>query len=316
MSETLEQLSNDQDASFLSFMPGQRLRKARELRGLSREDVARDLHLSLRFVKAIEDDNYAELPEPAFVRGYMRRYAQLVRLSPDDIAAKFDQSLTVSAEQVDTRTENPVRLLGDFAKRPRLPVKALLSLASVALIVLMAVGTFLWSSNQTEHAVVVPEQPLPVDEPAPAPAPAPAGQPLSLEPVAPVPAGPVADTVVAPVAPVPAAPVAGQALPLAPQPEVASAVSAPVVQQPVQVASSAVLEFAVSADSWIRVTDADGKALAGALKHRGESLAVSGKPPFSIHIGYAKGVVLTANGKPVDLTPHVTGNVASFKLNP
>ncbi|MFN3397914.1 MAG: helix-turn-helix domain-containing protein, partial [Sulfurimicrobium sp.] len=70
--------------------PGARLKKAREARGFDVAKVSAELRLSQRIVAAIEADLYRELPEPAFVRGYMRRYAQLVQLSPDDIAARFD----------------------------------------------------------------------------------------------------------------------------------------------------------------------------------------------------------------------------------
>ena len=92
MSNEIDQINEESardEADYLSFMPGQRLKKAREVRGLTVDQVAKELHLSQRFVTAMEADAYKDLPEPAFVRGYMRRYAQLVKLSPDDIAGKF-----------------------------------------------------------------------------------------------------------------------------------------------------------------------------------------------------------------------------------
>jgi cytoskeleton protein RodZ len=60
--------------------PGALLREARERQGLSLADVARHLKLSQRQVDAIEKDNFAALPGPVFVRGFMRNYARLVAL--------------------------------------------------------------------------------------------------------------------------------------------------------------------------------------------------------------------------------------------
>lgn len=141
------QEENGRDAAdYLSFRPGQRLRKARELRGMSIEQVARELALSPRYVEAMESDVYKSLPEPAFVRGYMRRYAQLVKLSPDDIAAKFDQCYAEDKETppLELRPKNPVQLLGELARRPRFKTGRLLSWAGILFIIVLVAGV-LWS---------------------------------------------------------------------------------------------------------------------------------------------------------------------------
>ena len=58
---------------------------------ITAEQVARETNLSLRYVQALEQDDYDVLPGPAFIRGYLRRYAQLVQLSPDTLVAVFDE---------------------------------------------------------------------------------------------------------------------------------------------------------------------------------------------------------------------------------
>ena len=63
--------------------PGEQLRKARMGYGWSLGDVAGNLNLDVDVVRALESGDYAGLPEPAFIRGYLRAYARLMEL--DDV---------------------------------------------------------------------------------------------------------------------------------------------------------------------------------------------------------------------------------------
>jgi cytoskeleton protein RodZ len=73
------------------LLPGQQLRKAREAKGLTEAQIAERMHLSLGYIRALEADNYAKLPEAAFIRGYIRNYAKLVNLPGDELANLFQQ---------------------------------------------------------------------------------------------------------------------------------------------------------------------------------------------------------------------------------
>ena len=57
---------------------GERLRQARESAGLELVEIADALKLSPAVTAALEADDYDGLPEPVFVRGYMKRYATQV----------------------------------------------------------------------------------------------------------------------------------------------------------------------------------------------------------------------------------------------
>ena len=63
--------------------PGEQLRKARIGYGWSLGDVAANLNLDVDVVRALESGDYAGLPEPAFIRGYLRAYARLMEM--DDV---------------------------------------------------------------------------------------------------------------------------------------------------------------------------------------------------------------------------------------
>ena len=60
---------------------GGALRLARENQGLSVQDVASRLRLGLKQIEAIEADNFAVLPEPTIVRGFIRNYAKQLKIN-------------------------------------------------------------------------------------------------------------------------------------------------------------------------------------------------------------------------------------------
>jgi cytoskeleton protein RodZ len=67
--------------------PGARLRAAREAAGLSLDQVAQQLKLAPRQVKALEDEDFGKLPGRTFARGFVRNYARLLNLDGDDLLA-------------------------------------------------------------------------------------------------------------------------------------------------------------------------------------------------------------------------------------
>lgn len=296
------------EADAPSFMPGQRLRKAREQRGLSAEQVAQELHLALRFVNAIEADRYKELPEPAFVRGYMRRYAQLVKVSADDIAASFDQCYAADMETPppDARPSNPIQLLGSLA-RPRLRLRRLLSWASLALLVALGLG-FLWHGLASREAPVMVEMPVEV----------PASESVTVVPVVPAPAPATGE---APTAAVPTPAVAAPPVmavlpsPSAPSPATLPARDAPPASAVTLGSGSDTLVIVLSAESWVSVQDAL-RSLVADLRPAGQTLTLKGQAPFQVNIGNAPAATLTLNGKPVDLRPHTRGAVATLTARP
>lgn len=58
--------------------PGAILRRKREAKGLDVPAVARMLHLSEKKLKALEADDFDLLPEPVYVRGYLKNYARFL----------------------------------------------------------------------------------------------------------------------------------------------------------------------------------------------------------------------------------------------
>jgi cytoskeletal protein RodZ len=76
-------------ATFVEF--GVFLKSQRELRGLSRDDVARSTRIPPTLVAALEDGQADRFPELVFVVHHLRAYAQALGLSADEVLNRFHE---------------------------------------------------------------------------------------------------------------------------------------------------------------------------------------------------------------------------------
>jgi transcriptional regulator with XRE-family HTH domain len=68
----------------------QRIKQAREAKHLSIEDVERTLRIRRRYLHAIEAGDFAQLPDGPASRGFIKNYARLVGLDPDESLSLFE----------------------------------------------------------------------------------------------------------------------------------------------------------------------------------------------------------------------------------
>ena len=68
---------------------GRDLRYAREQIGITVEDVAAHLRIRADYLAAIEAEDFAALPAPAYVTGFLRSYARFVGLDPERVVAAY-----------------------------------------------------------------------------------------------------------------------------------------------------------------------------------------------------------------------------------
>ena len=84
--------------------PGALLRKARLATDLSEREVEDQLNLMPGYVSILERDDYQSLRSPAFARGYVRAYGQLMKLDEGELLKAFDDQRE-SWEQEKKRVE-------------------------------------------------------------------------------------------------------------------------------------------------------------------------------------------------------------------
>ena len=162
---------------------GERLRRAREARGLTLEDIATQTRVPIRHLRAIEDSNWSELPAVTYTVGFGRSYANAVGLDGSEIGRELRGEL---GDGVRGPTVSPaVYAPPDPA---RVPSRSLAWVAGLLLVVLVAAYLF-WRSSLDDQDVTAQPAPAPSEQPAEAPQPQPqagppaqnlAGQPVTL----------------------------------------------------------------------------------------------------------------------------------------
>lgn len=68
---------------------GQNLRRERELRGISLQEIASSTKISLRFLEALEEDRQDILPGKFFIKAILRTYASFLGLEEDTFLNKY-----------------------------------------------------------------------------------------------------------------------------------------------------------------------------------------------------------------------------------
>lgn len=330
--------------------PGETLRQARESNGWSLAEVALKLNLTVTSLSNLEAGAFDKLPGHTFARGYIRAYAKLLGMDQTVLVQQFDQSTGTDSQGSNVhalgRIEEPVRVShtilrivslllliavigGGFVwwqDQTSLRSKDLTSLAPEHVEVEGADGTTqihpidepedqAVEENQadTSTALALPQSETTAESTG-AEATTPATTPAA--PVAPAatttaPAHTPAPVVATPATPAPNAPATPAPTTTAP---VAPATAAPIAEATAPVAGDGQVQLQFSADCWAQVTDGRGKVIFSGLKHKGDSVSVSGKPPLSVRLGVARAAQVSYNGQPVDIAPFTSGETARLKL--
>ncbi len=273
---TLDNTSSSVEVRPLSV--GTVLREAREQLGLSIADVESRLKFAPRQIEALEADNFSRLPEISFVRRFVRSYAKLLQLDPAPLLA----SLPIAPVPPSLHTASiaiEVPFPNTYATRR---LKIIWFMAGLVVVVAITLVLFVWlnRSKPIMQQSTVETMELPAVMPTPASV---------------VIAVPSPDTLVAP----PEAPAAGKVI----KTESNSASK-----------QSASIRLTFDADSWVKVTDSDGKILLSQLNSSGSEQHLKGRPPFSVVIGNVSGVRLYYQGKLVELAPFYNGGIARLTL--
>ena len=71
---------------------GEFLQKMRQERGMTLEEVASQTRISLRMLKALEANDFSQMPNEVSVRGFIRSYARCLRLNEGEVFKKFRES--------------------------------------------------------------------------------------------------------------------------------------------------------------------------------------------------------------------------------
>ena len=117
---------------------GEILRREREQRRISIEDVAKKLRLNAKYIEAIESNQYDKLPGDTYIRVYLRSLSSFLSLNAEEIFRRFFEERGVTG--VDTLRKDSSTKINIAAQEEKKTNTALIvTLAVIALLVIFSV---------------------------------------------------------------------------------------------------------------------------------------------------------------------------------
>ncbi|ARU94913.1 cytoskeleton protein RodZ [Tatumella citrea] len=312
---------------------GERLRIARESKGLTQQNVAERLCLKVSTVRDIEEDKSPADLAATFLRGYIRSYARLVNVPEDDILPMLSKQAPVRSAKI-----TPMHNISLGSSSRRKKRDGMLTTFTV-LVILVVIGlTVAWwwqnhkasqadmaamTNSATDNSASGNEQSIPLSTGDADSTPtdnnsAPVATDTTPATAGSVPAASASNTTTQPTEQPAAVSPSQTSLPAAGNtadqtsattgtPATADSQTAPAAATPAPVSPDAVV-MNFNADCWLEVTDATGKKLFSGLQHKGGMLNLSGKTPYRLKIGAPAAVSVQFRGQPVDLSRFIRTN--------
>lgn len=297
------------DGRFRELSPGKLLVWARERAGLTQEQVAKELYMTMTKVRALESDDYRHMGSDTFTRGYIRAYANLVKLDVVQVLSAYDrhaQKHGLVEAVMPRRVESPNK-----------PIWQFVALLLLVLLVLWLISIWFFDNRQkgtyNKPATIVP--------PAETVMSAPIAQSLSSSSLV---SNGFASSIGTLDSSVPSA-----SLDVRVESVVERYSSSSSVSQTSETASSQelteftqqntidkldVITFNFTEECWLEVSDAKGDVLIADLQTIGSQLKLQGVAPFDVKLGNSPAVKIQLNGDTVEIVPAIGTNVLSLKV--
>ena len=245
------------------------------------EEMANELNLTVSQIRTIELDQTDGLPEPTYVRGYIRSYANLLELDPEQVLKNY---LNPNWKQSPRLDEMPRGI--DSADRPMRSGSKLRWF--ITLLVLVGIGAFLWSSGFIDSLLGDTSSPQIITTVENTNTDAINNE--IVEDIEDANDVDLSDTV------------ATEQFDTAEEEET--------IVPAVSTANELILNFTQT--SWIDIRDSTDARLAYKSYVAGEELIVTSEGPMSVFIGNAEGVTVQYNGNNFDLSQYREGVYAKF----
>lgn len=302
-----------EDSRFRELSPGKLLVWGRERAALTQEQVAKELYMTLTKVRALESDDYRHMGSDTFTRGYLRSYANLLKLDVGQVLAAYDRHAYKHGliEQVLPRkTESASKPLWQFA----------VIIVGVLLVLWLISVWFFDNRKEPSYdmpaAIVTPSEAY-------------ANTNLITSSITSIESSFVALSSAAAVNQLETNSAIGSESFSSASVTSKSTNSAAIesISNSVRSESSASskalarvnnldqIVFVFSEECWLEVSDSRGDVLVADLQPAGARLVLQGKAPFDVKLGNASAVQIELNDEKVAVVPALGTNVLSLKIS-
>jgi cytoskeletal protein RodZ len=280
------------DASTITL--GEALKRRREQRGIQLNQIAEATRIGVRFLRAIEDNDFRSLPGGLFTRSFIRTYARYVGLDENTAIALYYQQTGDAQEKKYELSTEAIR-----AKvRSSQWANAVILLALLAVVAIGGYAGWHWWKRTFGASSPPPPQQTLQSKPQP-----PIAQPTR-------PTGTETESILATgnqeATQPPLTPANPQTEPTT-SPEKPTTASTPSSPETTPTTTRLQLNIAAQGECWVSVRADDAPPQRETL-HQGETLSLPANNRLVITIGNTSLVTVTINGRPVALP--TTGVVA------
>lgn len=148
-------------------MLGDKLRAERERQSLTIKDIEKGTSIRAHYIESIEKGEYEELPGDVYAKGFVRNYANYLKLDADALVSEYNEERhpeQIAAAAVSVREEKQAEENSDFTVdsdfKVRLEDRAHSQnrlLAAVVCLLVLGGAYFLFSSDSKQEAAKVPQ---------------------------------------------------------------------------------------------------------------------------------------------------------------
>ena len=133
---------------------GNRLKKARKAKGLTLDDIKNKSKIKKNYLEALENDNYKKLPGEVYTKVYIRGYAKIVGLDPQEILSEYENEKNKDRkiDEKDKKAEKKNKVKGAQLLNKDGILKALLGIILVLILILLSYNLFLRPDQNQNNA--------------------------------------------------------------------------------------------------------------------------------------------------------------------
>lgn len=72
---------------------GEYLRRKREEKNLTLEEIAKESRIQKRYLEALEKEEYGDLPGETYIKGFLRNYCSIIGVNGDEVVSRYDKEM-------------------------------------------------------------------------------------------------------------------------------------------------------------------------------------------------------------------------------
>ena len=273
---------------------GDRLRREREMRGITLDEITESTKISRRHLEALEREHFDQLPGGVFNKGFVRAYARFLGIDEDQAVADYS---TASNEQPEPENKFPLEVHEepDRDLNPRRSSLPLVFAIAALIGVLVGYGFWIKSKPHNPEAVEHTRQSAPANAvnapqanvPAPSAITSSSSEPIRAS------AQPAHSTPVTKPAPPEAA-----AVPRSTEPRPAAAPGESADPPPSVKEKAFFVQVKAKEDSWVSIV-ADGKSVMQRVLPADKQKKIKAGKTLVLRTGNAGGIEVSFNGHPL-----------------